>query len=122
MDPLALVLGALAAGAADLTGGAVTDAYRALKRLVAARLSGRGPAQLALAQYERDPRTWREPVAVGLRGSGALADPAVLEAAQRLMALVDADGARAGRFVVHLTGAQGVQIGDHNTQHNRFGA
>ena len=36
------------------------------------------------------------------------------------MSLVDAAGSRAGKYTVDARGAQGVQIGDHNTQDNIF--
>ncbi|MFD8008458.1 hypothetical protein [Streptomyces mirabilis] len=47
-------------------------------------------------------------------------DKSLVEAAQRLMALLDAEGTRAGRYQVDARGAQGVQIGDHGTQSNVF--
>ena len=51
---------------------------------------------------------------------GADDDPAILESARRLMALLDPAGFRAGKYEVDLRGAQGVQVGDHNTQINTF--
>jgi len=36
-------------------------------------------------------------------------------AAQALMSLVDEAGTRAGKYTVDMRGAQGAQIGDHNT-------
>ena len=125
MDPLTLVVTALAAGATTGAGqaatAAVTDAYRGLKQLVLRRFSGRPAAEVALAEHAADPEIWRAPLAQQLTETGATADPAVLEAAQRLLALVDAAGARAGKYSVDAAGAQGVQIGDHNEQTNRFG-
>jgi hypothetical protein len=44
----------------------------------------------------------------------------VVEAAQQLMALLDAAGRQSGKYLVDLRGAQGVQVGDHNTQTNTF--
>jgi hypothetical protein len=38
------------------------------------------------------------------------------------MRLVDEAGARAGKYAVAVRGGQGVQIGDHNAQHNVFSA
>jgi hypothetical protein len=52
--------------------------------------------------------------------TAAVDDRRVIEAAQRLMALVDEAGSKAGKYTVDLRGAQGVQVGDHNTQHNTF--
>jgi hypothetical protein len=60
-------------------------------------------------------------LAAGATSGAGQAASAVVEAAQRLMALLDAAGTRAGKYTVDLRGAQGVQIGDHNEQRNRLG-
>ncbi len=124
MDPVTLVIAALAAGAASGVGEtaatAVKDAYQGLKRLVSAQFAGRKAAEVALTEHETDPETWRAPLATELVKTAAVDDPQVIEAAQRLMALLDEAGSRAGKYAVDLRGAQGVQVGDHNTQHNRF--
>ena len=52
----------------------------------------------------------------------AATDPELVEAAQRLLTLVDETGARAGRYTIDMRGAQGVQVGDHNLQSNVFSA
>jgi hypothetical protein len=38
------------------------------------------------------------------------------------MELVDATGTAAGKYDVTISGSQGIQVGDHNVQVNRFGA
>jgi hypothetical protein len=48
-------------------------------------------------------------------------DREVEAAAKKLMAMVDPDGAAAGKYTVDLRGAQGVQVGEQNTQTNTFG-
>lgn len=121
MDPVSLIVGALAAGVGDVAKAAVQDAYDGLKRLLAARFAGRAPAEVALAHYEADPQTWRPPLAKELADSGAAADPAVLAAARAVLELVDPAGARTGKYQVDLSGAQGVQVGEHNSQVNLFG-
>jgi type VI protein secretion system component VasK len=124
MDPVTRVVAALAAGAARGAGEAATtavkDAYQGLKRLVSARFAGRKAAEVALTEHEADPETWRAPLATELVRTAAVDDPRVIEAAQRLMALLDEAGSKAGKYTVDLHGAQGVQVGDRNTQHNRF--
>ena len=126
MEPITLILGALAAGAlagvAESATGAVKDAYTGLKRLVAAHFAGKPAAELALAEHAADPDTWQAPLAKALAETGTDADPAVIEAARRLMELVDQAGARAGKYQVDLRGAQGVQVGDYSQQHNVFNA
>jgi hypothetical protein len=124
MDPVTLVVAALTAGAASGVGEAATtavkDAYQALKRLVSARFAGRRSAEVALTEHEADPEAWQAPLAAELVRTAAVDDLRVIEAAQRLMALLDEAGSRAGKYTVDLRGAQGVQVGDHNTQHNTF--
>jgi len=126
LDPVTLILGALAAGAIKGVGEtattAVKDAYAGLKRLVARRLAGRPSAVVALAEHEQDQETWKAPLGKALAEADAATDPQVIEAAERLMALVDPAGATAGKYTVDLRGAQGVQVGDHNEQTNTFGA
>ena len=92
MEPITLILGALAAGALagvkDSATGAVKDAYAGLKRLVATHFAGKPAAELALAEHAADPDTWQAPLAKALAETGTDADPAVIEAARRLMELV----------------------------------
>jgi hypothetical protein len=126
MDPVTLILGALAAGAvagvSQTATTAVKDAYTGLKNLVARRLAGRPTAEVALAEHEQDPETWKAPLGKALTEADAATDPQVIEAAERLMALVDPAGATAGKYTVDLRGAQSVQVGDHNTMTSTFGA
>jgi hypothetical protein len=126
MEPITLILGALAAGALagvkDGATGAVKDAYAGLKRLVAARFAGKPTAEVVLAEHATDPDTWQAPLARALTETGTDADPAVIEAARQLMELLDEKGARAGKYTVDLRGAQGVQVGDRNRQDNVFNA
>jgi hypothetical protein len=124
MDPITLIVTALAAGAAlgisDTASSAVKDAYTGLKVLARKRLGGRPDSELVLARHEQAPETWRAPLVAELEQAGAGHDPSLLGAAEALMRLVDEAGARAGKYVVDVRGAQGVQIGDRNTQHNVF--
>ena len=90
--------------------------------MVAARFGGKPTAEVALAEHAADPDTWQAPLAKALAETGTDADPAVIEAARHLMELLDGTGARAGKYNVDLRGAQGVQVGDRNRQHNVFNA
>ncbi|MEU4227920.1 hypothetical protein AB0F17_26835 [Nonomuraea sp. NPDC026600] len=47
-------------------------------------------------------------------------DPALIAAAQKVMVLLDAEGARAGKYSVNVAHSMGVQIGDNTTQTNTF--
>jgi len=125
MDPVTLIVTALAAGAAsalqDGASDAVKNAYARLKALVAKRFADRPKGELVLAEHEAAPQTWEKPLAAELSASGAEGDADLVGAAQALMSLVDEAGSRSGKYLVAVHGSQGMQIGDHNTQTNTFG-
>ncbi|MGH3973867.1 MAG: hypothetical protein ACRDS9_11165 [Pseudonocardiaceae bacterium] len=124
MDPISLIVGALAAGAAtgltDTAAGAVKDAYAGLRDVVQRRFAGRRVAQTALEEHERAPQVWRAPLSAELMAVGADTDAQIVAAAQRVMAALDEAGSASGKYLVDLHGAQGVQVGDHNAQTNTF--
>ena len=124
MDPVTLIVTALAAGAAsalqDGTSAAVKDAYARLKALVTRRFARRAKAELVLAEHQDAPQTWERPLAAELSAAGAESDADLVAAAQALMSLVDEAGSRAGKYLVTVQDSQGLQVGDHNTQTNIF--
>lgn len=124
MDPVTLIVTALAAGAAtalqDGTSATVKDAYARLKALVTRRFAGRTKAELVLAEHQAAPQTWEKPLAAELSAAGAESDADLVAAAQALMGLVDEVGSRAGKYVVMVRDSRGVQVGDHGTQTNIF--
>lgn len=126
MDPITLIVTALAAGAAsglqDSASSGVTSAYAGLKALVKRHLSGRHSGEVALAEYEAAPEVWERPLAAQLEVAGAGRDVELVAAAQALMTLIDEAGSRAGKYAVDVEGSQGVQVGDSNIQHNTFNA
>ena len=125
MDPVTLIVTALAAGAAsalqDGVSAAVKDAYARLKALVTKQFADRPKAELVLAEHEAAPQTWEAPLAAELSAVGAEGDADLVAAAQVLMNLVDEAGSRSGKYLITVHGSQGVQVGDHNTQTNTFG-
>jgi hypothetical protein len=125
MDPVTLIVTALAAGAAsalqDGASAAVKDAYARLTALVRKRFADRPKGELVLAEHETAPQTWQAPLAAELSATGAESDAGLVAAAQALMRLVDEAGSRSGKYVVAVHASQGVQVGDHNTQTNTFG-
>lgn len=126
MDPVTLIVSALAAGAlkgaGETAGTAVKDAYTALRRLVSSRFAGKPAAEMVLAEHESDPDTYRQPLSKHVSESGLAEDQTVISAAQELMSMLDGEGSRAGKYIVALQGARGVQVGDHNQQSNVFNA
>jgi hypothetical protein len=128
MDPITLVVTALAVGAStgalsalqDDAKDAVTSAYAKLRGLVKKRVAGNQGAELALAEYEADPANWEASLTAKLKQVGAGEDEDLLTAAKALMEQVDRAGARAGKYNVTIKDSKGVQVGDGNIQVNRF--
>ncbi|AEV84132.1 hypothetical protein ACWT_3109 [Actinoplanes sp. SE50] len=110
----ALGLGATAGPSSD----AVLEAYRQFKKDLFPWV--RGDAREALAADETDPGFWEVTLGSELTDSGAAEDAVILAAARRLAELVKAPPA--AKYTVTVSGSEGVQIGDHNTQTNTFGA
>lgn len=126
MDPITLIVTALAAGAAlgaqDTVSAMVKDAYAGVKALVRKRLGGRPGAELMLARHEQAPETWQAPLMAELAEAGAESDRDLIAAAQALLDLVGGADGRTGKYTVDVQRAQAVQIGDHNRQDNVFNA
>lgn len=126
MEPVSLIVGALAVCAGEAGKAAVSeavkDAYTRLRSLVAARFAGRPSGEVALAQYEQKPEPWEGALTAELLEVGAADDSALVEAAQEVMAVADPSGSQRGKYQVIVRRSKGVQVGDHNTQHNQFGA
>lgn len=126
MDPITLIVTALAAGAAlgvkDTASAMVTDGYAALKALVKKRLDGGPDAELVLAKHEKAPEAWHGALTAELTQAGADGDRELIAAAQRFLDLTGKTEASAGKFTVDARGAQAFQIGDKNRQKNILNA
>ena len=130
MDPITLIVAALAAGASagaiealkDDIKDAAKRAYAKLRGLAEKRLAGRPDGELALERHETAPQKWESVLTSELTEAGAAQDATLVTAAQDLMELIDATGARAGKYTVTIKDSKGVQIGDRNIQVNRFDA
>jgi hypothetical protein len=128
MDPITLIVTALVAGATaggldtvqDGAKAGIKVAYEKLHGLVRKHAAGNAGAEVALAEIEADPETWKSPLAAKLTQLGAAGDADLVAAAETLMELVDGAGARAGQYHVTIKGSRGVQVGDGNIQVNRF--
>lgn len=120
MEPITVILAAIAAGAAkgvgDSASEAVEKAYTGLREALRRRFRGDTDAEAALVRYVADPDSAEDVLARHLRSTGAGADDTVLAAAERV--LVES---RAGGPDVRASTMQGVQIGDRNKQKNTFG-
>jgi hypothetical protein len=128
MDPVTLIVAALAAGATTGSLDALTDkaqeaakaAYGKLHDLVKRRLHGNPSAEVVLAEHQADPETYAAPLAKKLAEAGAADDTDLVAAAKALMDLIDQAGAKSGKYNVTIKDAKGVQVGDGNFQVNRF--
>lgn len=129
MDPMTLIVTALAAGASSgalegLTGtakDAVEAAYARLRDLLRQRFRGSASGELILAEYQADPATYAAPLVKKLATAGACDDADVVAAAKALMDLLDQAGVRAGGHDVKIDNSEGIYIGDGGIQINRFG-
>jgi hypothetical protein len=119
MDPISLIIAALAAGAIagvkDTAGQAVKDAYAGLKALIRRRFSGNPEAEAALGQAERQPESDQAPLAQHLQAAGAADDEELIRAAQAVLKQADPAGAGTGKYDVRITGGKGIVVGDSAT-------
>ena len=124
-DPVSLIVAALAPGCAlglkDRESAAVKDACEVVKTLAGKRLAGHRDGTLVLVRRAKTPRMRGGPFAAELTAANAGDGAALVAAAQVLMRLVDHAGCRSGKYNVDAGGSQGMQIGDHNSQHNVLG-
>lgn len=125
MDPISLILTALAAGAVDAAkdtaSQAIKDAYAGLKQRLQHYFSGKHQAEVALEGYEQDADTWQKPLQKALEAASAHTDQAMLEQAQRVMKLVQPQQFAQGKYNVQIGQAYGTVIGEHNTVNQQFG-
>lgn len=104
MDPVALIVAALVAGAVssaeNVADQGLKDAYMGLKSLVKKCFGGRRAADVVLEEHEVDPETYQAPLQKHLQESGAAQDAEILEAAKKLLAMADPKGTNAGVYNV----------------------
>ena len=128
VDPVTLIVTALAAGASagaldalkDATKGAAKVAYGKLHDLVKKLLHGNTSAEIILAEHQADPKAFEAGLAKKLTEAGAADDDALVAAAEAFMELVDQTGAKSGKYKVTIKDSKGVQVGDRNIQYNAF--
>ncbi len=89
MDPISLILSALAAGAAGVATGSLeatgADAYHKIKSLIKKRLAKKESGPLVLAEYEKKPETWKQPLIEYLTELAIDRDQKILELAQQVL-------------------------------------
>ncbi|GBC59994.1 hypothetical protein DENIS_0936 [Desulfonema ishimotonii] len=96
MEPVTLIIGALAAGATaaakDTASQAVKDAYNGLKSLIQKQFADKGNAEgeMALTKYEEKPAVWEEPLKDSLVETGADKSPDIRTAVDTLKQALEA--------------------------------
>ncbi len=128
MEPISLILAALVAGATTGALDALKDdakekakaAYAKLRGLVGKRVAGNPAAEMALTQYEANPKVWEAPLSDELTKAGAAQDTELVAVAKQLMELLDQSGARSGKYNVMIKDSKGVYVGDYGQQTNTF--
>src|SRR5690242_2362717 len=104
MDPVTLIVTALAAGAAaarqDGAKSAVKTAYARLRELAKKRFEDPANGEYVLDKHAAAPRLWRAPLEGELVKADAGRDRDLLTAARELMKMLDPRGSRAGEYVV----------------------
>ncbi|WP_173054770.1 RIP homotypic interaction motif-containing protein [Phytohabitans houttuyneae] len=124
MTGVEVILAALAAGTgvgvSDAAKAAVLDAYTGLRDVLRRRLASREGPQEMVDVAPDETGAWKADLAAELERSAAAEDAAILDAARRVLTLADPAGIAAGKYRVDVRDAKGVQVGDHNTQHNTF--
>jgi hypothetical protein len=118
MEPITLILAALAAGAIAgiqaTASQAIKDTYASLKKLIQFKFAGQQDAELALAKYEEKPEIWEAPLKNALAEVAADKDKEIVTVAQKVMALIDPEQAAMGKYNVQITGnVQGLVQGDN---------
>jgi hypothetical protein len=128
MEPISLIVTALAAGAssgaieglADTVKENAKAAFAKLLELTRRRVEGNGNAEVVLSEHQNDPAAYATPLAKKLAEAGAADDTELLASAMALMKLLDQAGTSSGKYNVTIKNSKGVQAGDGNTQYNKF--
>lgn len=128
MDPLVVILEALASGAvlvmAEKVDPAIKKAYETLKSLLRDKLKNSPRDQDDLEEYEKDPEQWKAPARRALNNAQVTSDPSIIQVAEQLLELINAQSTSGGsKYNISNTGlVQGQTIGDRNQVTQNFGA
>src|SRR6266704_1853955 len=106
MDPVTLILSALGAGTAAggqaIASDAIKDSYAGLKTLIQRKFAGKPQSELALNEYESDPEAWHALLKKALMREQVDQDHEIIEAALRVIQLVQPQQAAMGKYNVQI--------------------
>ena len=115
VDPVTLILAALAAGASagvsKAASSAVSDAYAGLKSLIKERFAGNTKAEETLSDHDAHPDVYEKPLAMQIEATGADKDEGILRAAEELLKAADSAGVKT-KYNVTVHGNVSI-IGDY---------
>ena len=133
MEPISMIVGALVAGATaalkDTASQAVKDSYQGLKAMVmhywekmaeGDEHENKVEAKIMLNNLEDDPDISQALVEKKLTKVIPQPEKDLIDQAQQLFKLLDEAGFNQGKYNVTVNNSQGVQVGDHNIQNNKF--
>ena len=121
MDPITLIIGALAAGATaaakDTASQAVKDAYAGLKTLIQRRFAEKKTpeGEMALTKYEEKPAVWEAPLKDALAETQTDQAPEILQAAEALKHALEqtSEGREAvSKYILNIQDSEVGVIGD----------
>ena len=111
MEPVTLILSALAAGAAKATGDAAPDGYKALKELIKRKFASKPQAEIVLEEHEKDPQTYEVPLKKKLVEADVDKDEEIIKKAQELLKLAKPQEAAQGKYNINAEQIKGI-VGD----------
>ena len=118
MDPLSLILGALATGAAsaikDTTSKVIKDAYSGLKDLILKKAQSDPKVEAALVEYEKNRDIGEKKLAKLLRNYQVDLDSDIARAAEKLIQVIEINKPNPKVYNIQFDGeVKGVAIGDN---------
>ena len=111
MEPVSLILSALAAGAAKAAGDAAPDAYKALRELIKRKFASKPQAEMVLEEHEKDPETYEVPLKKKLVEADVDKDEEIIKKAQELLKQAFPQEAVQGKYNINAEQIKGI-VGD----------
>ena len=126
MDPISMLLAALAAGAVaaakDTASAVIKDGYEGLKALLKRKFAAKPLAVAAVDAHAEDAASAEPVLRRALADTAAKDDAELLAAARKLLAAADPEGRIAASYTVNITGnVTGMVSGNQGTVTMNFG-